>query len=75
MKQRADSWKIEKNEIDLRLTIDPNREDYTAKTFEDIEELIVHTIVRDVPFVTSVVIRRNDGFARLLPDETTRQEQ
>jgi hypothetical protein len=58
--------------IDIRVTVSGDLKD-TA--FVRCEELLVHSTVADNEFVKSAVVLRNDGFANLLPDESTRQER
>ena len=60
------------NTIDIRITLPADMKS-TAKA--KCEELLVHGLVADFEFVNSAVVLRNDGFANMLPDESTRQER
>jgi hypothetical protein len=60
------------NTIDIRITLPT---DMKSTAVSKSEELLIHQLVADNAFVESAVILRNDGFANLLPDESTRQER
>lgn len=60
-------------EITVRLRVAPQHTTET-ETLPFSEAELIHAIVRDVPWVTSAVVLRNNGFGHLLPDEDTRQE-
>ena len=51
-------------EIDVRLTV----------TDDTKEELLLTTVGEYIAEVREAVVLKNDGFANLIPDETTRQE-
>lgn len=57
--------------INIRVDVPDLKDAALAKS----EELLVHGLVADNEFVRSAVVLRNNGFATLLPDESTRQER
>lgn len=69
--------------IDIRVEVseDVLRQQVSAQSIHEqgivtvAEEGLLSCMLADIPFVTSGVILRNNGFAHLLPDESTRMER
>jgi hypothetical protein len=58
------------NQINIRLDVDPSR-----CSAPGVEAVLTERVLKSFPFVTSVVVLRNDGFSHLMPDETTRRSK
>lgn len=57
-------------EINIRISVNPDKVKAPGP-----EAVLLERLIKSHAFVTSVVILRNDGFSRLMPDETTRRSK
>jgi hypothetical protein len=57
-------------QIDIRVVVDPSKVSEPGA-----EAVLLERLMKSHRFVQSVVVLRNDGFSRLIPDETTRRNK
>ncbi len=56
--------------IDIRVIVDPSKVSAPGA-----EAVLLERLMKSHSFVQSVVVLKNDGFSRLIPDETTRRNK